>query len=185
MTNLGHIRPLDRNDLIRILEWRNHPSIRKVMFTSKEISLEEHQKWFDKSNGDPKRRLLIVESGREPLGFVQFNSVEPGGVSEWGFYARPHAPKGSGRVLGMSALDFAFDVLGLHKVCGQAVALNHASVRFHKRLGFRQEGELREHHFSEGSYQSILCFGVLDHEWKKHRPSVANTLAEPFQGNIE
>jgi RimJ/RimL family protein N-acetyltransferase len=67
--------------------------------------------------------------------------------------------------LGVTALHHAFGVLGVHKVSGQALDFNTASIRFHERLGFRREGLLREHHFDGERYHDILCFGLLDHEW--------------------
>lgn len=159
------IRPLTEGDLRPILNWRNHPSIRRVMFNADEISFEMHCAWFDRSSQDPTRRLLIVEADNAPLGFVQFTGVEKGGVSDWGLYVRPDAPKGSGRRLGHTALEHAFSTLELHKVCGQAIAFNEASIRLHLRLGFQQEGMLRDQHQANHTYHSVLHFGMLRSEW--------------------
>ncbi|WP_417282744.1 UDP-4-amino-4,6-dideoxy-N-acetyl-beta-L-altrosamine N-acetyltransferase [Comamonas sp.] len=157
---------MEQKDLKLVLQWRNHIDIRRFMLTQHEIGLEEHTKWFEKVSTDPTRKLMIVEEGSEPLGFVQFSNVGVDGVSDWGFYVRPNAPKGSGRKLGTAALNHAFKVWKLHKVCGQAIAENLASIAFHQRLGFVQEGILREQSNISGKHSDLVCFGLLINEWK-------------------
>lgn len=149
-----------------VLAWRNHPDVRRFMFTQHEIGLDEHRAWYAVASQDPARRLLIVEDHERPLGYVQFNAVAAGGISDWGFYACPDAPKGSGRRLGNAAIGYAFEKLGLHKICGQAIADNAASIRFHQRIGFTQEGVLRDQRRIDGRYHALVCFGLLRREWQ-------------------
>ncbi len=160
------IRKMSEEDLPVVLAWRNHADVRRFMFTQHEISLDEHRKWFAKAYQDPGRCLLMVEEAKQPIGYVQLSNVEVGGVADWGFYARPDAPKGTGLKLGAMALNHAFGPLKLHKVCGQAIASNQSSIAFHHRLGFQLEGVLRDQRRIEGSYHSLHCFGLLSAEWQ-------------------
>lgn len=160
------IRAVTQDDLPLLLAWRNHPEVRRFMFTQHEINLDEHRNWFAKASVDESRRLLIVEDEQQPIGYVQFSNVAEGGVSDWGFYARPDAPKGTGRKLGVAALNHAFGRLGLHKVCGQAIESNHASIAFHQRLGFLLEGVLRDQQRIGDDHHDLHCFGLLSHEWQ-------------------
>lgn len=169
------VRPLTVDDLPQVRAWRNHPDIRNVMFNTHEIKPDEHQAWFETNNQDPSRRLLIAQVDQCPLGFVQFSSVAVGGVSDWGFFAQPDAPRGTGTLLGIAALDYAFNIMKLHKVCGQALSFNKQSIRFHTRMGFQQEGLLRDHHLAKGVHYSIVCFGLLHNEW----PEIRSTLLHP------
>lgn len=166
MFELCRIRTVCYEDLPMILAWRNHPDIRRFMFTQHEISLTEHRNWFVKASQDSTRHLLIVEEVRTPIGYVQFSNAASGGVANWGFYARPDAPKGSGLKLGATALSHAFSTLHLHKICGQAIGDNQPSIAFHKRLGFSQEGVLRDQQRIGDVYHTLICFGLLAHEWK-------------------
>lgn len=166
MLEASTIRAVTYDDLPMVLVWRNHPEVRRFMFTQHEISLDEHRDWFARVSHDPSRRLFIVEEVQEAIGYVQFNSVSPGGVTDWGFYARPDAPKGSGRKLGVVALQHAFRELKLHKVCGQAIESNQASINFHSRLGFRLEGVLREQQRINDQYHTLYCYGLLANEWQ-------------------
>ena len=170
MTEICSIRPLGQSDLSTILAWRNHPSIRQFMFTQHEITLEEHMAWFQKADRDSMRNLLIVEEMQQPIGYVQFSQVGKDGVANWGFYVAPDSPKGTGRKLGATALNHAFGVLNLHKVCGQAIEHNSASIGFHQALSFRQEGILREQQCIDGTRHNIIFFGLLAREWTLENP---------------
>lgn len=169
MSEAYTIRPLEKDDLPTVLSWRNHPEIRQFMFNQHEIKLEEHTQWFKRTSQDSSKRLFVVENSSGPFGFVQFSNVGIGATSDWGFYVAPNAPKGSGTQLGTLALDFAFNKIRLHKVCGQAIEQNLASIAFHKKLGFRQEGLLLEHQKIGDTYHSIVCFGLLAKEWPINR----------------
>jgi UDP-4-amino-4,6-dideoxy-N-acetyl-beta-L-altrosamine N-acetyltransferase len=160
------IRRVNEGDLSLVLAWRNHADVRHYMFTQHEISLDEHLNWYDKVSQDKNRHLLIVEEDSQAIGYVQFSKVDEGGIAEWGFFARPDAPKGLGRKLGVAALNYAFGPLKLHKVCGQAFECNKASIGFHLMLGFTLEGVLRDHHRINSDYHNLHCFGLLSMEWQ-------------------
>lgn len=168
-------RDLQRDDLPMLLGWRNAPSIRAVMFNRREILPDEHSAWFERMSDDHKHRLLIIEASGEPLGFVQFSDACAGSVSSWGFYARPDAARGAGRRIGLAALDFAFRNLNVHKVCGEALAFNEASIRLHERLGFTREGVLRHKHQDDTAYHDVLRFGLLQNEWEAARTALLLT----------
>jgi len=167
MSDASTVRALTENDLPMILAWRNHPDVRGYMLTQHEISSEEHYNWFARAKEDKTQQQLIVMYGVDPIGFVQFNPVSEGGIADWGFYVRPGAPKGSGTKLGKAALDYAFKHLGLHKVCGQAIESNVASIAFHLKLGFREEGRLRDQQRIANQFYTLFCFGLLVTDWQE------------------
>ena len=161
----NNIRKMTAVDLALVLSWRNHPDVRSYMYNQHEITMEEHRRWFEKNVDAPGRHLLIFEIGASPMGFVNFTQLNQGGVVDWGFYLSPTAPKGSGRQLGKAALSYAFGYQLFHKVCGQALSYNERSINFHRRLGFQQEGLLRDQHFDGQQHRSVVCFGLLRQEW--------------------
>ena len=140
------------------------------MFNSREIGADEHELWFRNAVTDQSHYLMIVEE-EVPFGFVQFRNVDEKKTAEWGFYVDPKAEKGSGKKLGNLALEYAFTVLKLHKVCGQAIASNTGSIHLHEYLGFTKEGVLRDQRVINQQYQSVISFRLLEYEWrqlKKH-----------------
>lgn len=165
MTN-SKLRPMIEADLELVLQWRNHPDIRQHMYTTEEISMSNHRKWFARTLNNPDVDLLVFECDGQRLGVVNVTRTRSRQVADWGFYMAPDAPKGHGRSLGAAALEHAFNRLQLHKLCGQALGFNERSIRFHKRLGFTEEGRLREHHFDGKEFQDVVCFGLLNREWQ-------------------
>ncbi len=162
----SQMRSMVKTDLERVLVWRNHPDVRRFMYTQHAITLDEHQSWFERALLDPKNHLLIYEYNHQPMGFVSLSESGRGGIVDWGFYVAPEAPKGTGRQLGRTALNHAFTQLKYYKVCGQALAYNERSIHFHQALGFQQEGILRDQHFDSERYHHVICFGLLSHEWQ-------------------
>jgi ribosomal-protein-alanine N-acetyltransferase len=67
-------------------------------------------------------------------------------------------------------VDFGFGELALHRVQGACGPDNEASRRVMERLGFRYEGRLRHHVFTNGDWRDSLLFAVLEHEWRGPRP---------------
>ena len=162
----AQVRPMNSNDLEQVLGWRNNVDIRRYMHTQHEISLDEHLRWFERCRLDKRKHLLIFEADKQALGFVNFSELASGAIAEWGFYVAPDAPKGSGRELGVTALNHAFNNLKLHKICGQTLAFNERSIRLFQSFGFQQEGTFRDQHFDGERYHDVFCFGLLSHEWQ-------------------
>jgi UDP-4-amino-4,6-dideoxy-N-acetyl-beta-L-altrosamine N-acetyltransferase len=155
------------HDLETVLRWRNHSDVRKYMLSQHEITMAEHCAWFARSEKDDTRALLVIEENDVMIGSVVFSNVACGGTAEWSFYADPHSPSGTGRKVCEAALDFAFRELQIHKVAGQVLDFNEASIRTHRRLGFTQEGILREEKLIDEKHIGLIIFGLLSFEWRE------------------
>ncbi|MAS10508.1 MAG: UDP-4-amino-4,6-dideoxy-N-acetyl-beta-L-altrosamine N-acetyltransferase [Salinisphaera sp.] len=166
----GSVRPLRGSELELVRTWRNHGDVRKYMYNQHIISRDEHIQWFERASADVNKYLLLFLMGTHPSGFINLTVRDQQSQrAEWGFYLAPDAARGTGRLLGETALNYVFAVLKLHKLCGEAIAHNDRSIRFHERLGFRREATLREHHFDGSEYHDVVGFGLLKSEWKQER----------------
>lgn len=160
------LRPMTSGDIDLVLGWRNHPTVSRYMYTQRLITVQEHREWFERASQCCQRHLLIYEQDMTPVGFVNIKVVdEQARRAEWGFYLAPDAPPGSGQNLGQSALVYAFETLSLHKLCGEVLADNSRSVRFHERHGFHREARLRDHFYNNGNFYDVIGFGLLAEEW--------------------
>lgn len=164
------LRPLQEADLEVVRAWRNHIDVRRFMYTQHEISEQEHRAWFQRAQTDSQRHLLLAERADQPFGFVNIQVLDVVAKrAEWGFYLAPEAERGSGQALGTAALNHAFCHLALHKLCSETFADNLRSIRFHERLGFIREAQLRDHHFDGNTYHDVIGFGLLCSEWRGQR----------------
>ena len=165
-THIEMLRFMVEQDLDLVRHWRNHDAVNRFMFDRGLICAENHRQWFDRAKNDTARDLFIFEIDEIPQGFAQIVYAPGNSVAEWGFYAAPNAPKGTGEKMLRRVLKYVFEEKGAFKVYGQVLGFNEPSLRLHKKLGFKLEGVLRRHHYDGNSASDIYCFGMLSFEWR-------------------
>ena len=161
----------------------------EVLFALVDAERERLRGWFPWVDGtrsvDDQRpwieRALAAEHDREGNGIwlvsgelagaagLSVNPVENNG--EIGYWlAEAFEGRGLATRATMALLDLAFDRLGLHRVTIRAATHNARSRAVPERLGFTQEGVLREQGLvSTGQYHDLVVYGLLDREWAELR----------------
>jgi UDP-4-amino-4,6-dideoxy-N-acetyl-beta-L-altrosamine N-acetyltransferase len=173
----GTLRAMSDDDLDQVLVWRNAPTVRRNMYTSHEISAEEHRAWWRRMRDTRDRHDLIFEMSGRPLGVVSFSQVSQSDRNAvWAFYAATDAPRGTGSRMEFAALDFAFEQLGLHKLSCEVLAFNEPVIKLHQKFGFSIEGIFRQHHRREEAFVDVVRLAILHHEWKSIRPAASGKL---------
>lgn len=90
--------------------------------------------------------------------------------AEIGFtFARGQQGQGLAREAAEAVLDYAFGVLGLHRVSAVADCENARSVALLERLGMRREGHFVENVWFKGAWGSEYLYAVLRREWPAAR----------------
>lgn len=153
------LRKVNDDDLITILQWRNHPDVRYWMFEQEEISLVNHLNWYEKQKYNLNVHLRIFMLQEQAQGFINMRHIS-NGKYEWGFYLSPQCPRGQGKVLGKLALQWAFVDLGAQIVQGQVLGFNVRSLALHQKLGFKQDCILRKKH------HEVIVFSLKRSEFK-------------------
>jgi RimJ/RimL family protein N-acetyltransferase len=72
-------------------------------------------------------------------------------------------------------INHAFEELQLHRIEADVDPRNSTSLRLLERLGFRQEGYLRERYFKDGEIQDSVIFGLLRKDF-----SGRTAMSRPF-----
>jgi ribosomal-protein-alanine N-acetyltransferase len=80
--------------------------------------------------------------------------------------AREHWGNGYMQEALTALFNYAFGELNLHRLEADVDPRNASSIRTLEKLGFRQEGCLRERWLVGGSIQDSLFYGLLGSEWK-------------------
>jgi len=161
------LRPIQESDLDFILDWRNSPAVRNSMYNSHVITREEHRAWFENLKNDASCRwFLHSDKNGTPDGVVYFKNYDPNQATAfWGFYASPFAQSGSGNLLGEEGLNFGFNSLKLHKINAEVLGTNERSLKLHRRLGFKEEGNFKKHYFNGKAYIDIVRLALFKSEW--------------------
>lgn len=177
----GSLRMITGDDLARVLGWRNSERISQAMFTDHIIYWEEHLAWFEgiPSSGN---HHLVFEMDGHPVGVSSFTGIDPHNKRcAWGFYlGESPLPRGIGIMLGIHSMQYAFDILKVHRVCSEVLASNRISLDFHSTMGFSREGILREHIQKASGFVDVVCYGLLYEEWTRNRVVLTEKLAKEY-----
>lgn len=163
------LKPLTVGDLDIVLAWRNHPDVRKNMYTQHEISRDEHYAWFERIKGDETKRYLICMANEEPVGLINFVDINPTHkTASWGFYSGDVSKRGVGTQMEFLALNYAFEDLGLEKLCCEVLSFNASVISFHRKFGFDVEGIFRKQFFDGEQYHDIYRLAMFKADWLNH-----------------
>ena len=64
-------------------------------------------------------------------------------------------------------LSFGFEDYGLNRITANVIKDNAASIKVLQKLGFVQEGILRESLYKNGQYHDLICFSILKSEYHR------------------
>lgn len=137
------LRPATDADCAPVLAWRNHPGVRRVMFTDHIIGPDEHAAWWNRVMASPRHRVLIVVHGERDCGVVTFTEQqEHPGTWDWGFYLDPDAftqPMDQLRAwsgMEQQSIEWAIRELQARRIDCEVFAFNAAVLMLHKRHKF-------------------------------------------------
>lgn len=163
------------SDLEMILTWRNAPEVRKSMYSSHLITMDEHRAWFESIRDRIDCQWFVYkEKDGKPSGVVYFNNISKKNRSAfWGFYGGVDAVKGVGSRMLSEALGYAFDNLMLHKINSDILIMNKKSIYLHKKLGFLKEGIFRDFLFNGREYVDVVRMGLLEDDWRRRHVEIS------------
>ncbi len=97
------------------------------------------------------------------IGFLDIDAVNHRAEISYKL-SRIHWNKGLITEALLAVLSYGFVELGLNRVTAYVHVCNGASQRVLRKLGFVEEGTLREHEYLYGDYANVLVFGLLKRE---------------------
>lgn len=150
-----------------ILHWRNSDHVREVMFTDRLITKEEHTLWFERVCHDNGSIAKVLLYKNQPVGFVNFTDMDTEQRRcSWGFYIGERSvPKGSGQIMAFLSLNTIFEEYNLRKLCSEVLDFNDRSLRYQQKLGFVEEGRLKEHLFRKDRYADVILMALFYEKW--------------------
>jgi ribosomal-protein-alanine N-acetyltransferase len=112
--------------------------------------------------------FAVVPNGSEnAVGLFQIRSLEPGfGSAEWGFAIGSNY-WGSGMFSDGArlVLDFAFNVMRVHRVEARAAVRNGRGNGALRKIGAVQEGVLRRSFLRNGEYLDQVLWSIVSDDW--------------------
>lgn len=168
------LRPLCEEDVDNIMTWVNEPSVvgNFAAFAGAPITRESELAWVRRTVTATNERVWSVwaEPDDRYIGQVGIHQIHAHSkVGRLGIViaAKREMGRGYGSAAIGKALDCAFGELGLHKVWLMVFHHNTRSRGIYQRIGFVEEGVLREEYFHEGAWHDMVRMSVLAHEWPR------------------
>ena len=166
------LRPLERVDLPRYQELFSEPEI-SLLYGGLGVpeSLAKLQRRYDAGEYDTSDRfvLLVIEAEGTLIGAMQLRNTEnlPSRAATFGIIIGDPAylHRGYGTEASTLLLDYAFAVLGYHKINLDLFKYNARALAMYEKLGFAVEGRRRENHWSRGRFWDDILMGVTAEEW--------------------
>jgi len=164
------LRPIRLDDVDAIMAWINDPSVtRNFAKMSTTITREQEIAFLERPlESDADRLFAIEDLDGNYLGNAGLHKIYwPARNGRLGIVIGDKDAQGKG--LGQEALRLitalGFEVLGLHKIWLVHFATNARMHHIAKKLGFTEEGTLRDEYFHDGEFHDMLRHSLLEHEF--------------------
>ena len=171
MTQSLILRPLEREDLRFVHELDNNETVMHYWFEEPYEAFVELVDLYDRHIHDQSERRFIAEMDGTRVGLVEL--VEINHIhrrAEFQIIIAPaHQGKGYATLATRLAMDYAFTVLNLYKLYLIVDCDNTRAVKVYAKLGFTEEGRLREEFFVDGEYRDVLRMAMFQPEYLRRR----------------
>jgi RimJ/RimL family protein N-acetyltransferase len=170
------LRPLERVDLPRYQRLFSEPEI-SLHYGGLRVpeTLTRLQRRYDAGEFDTTDRflLLVIETDGMLIGAIVLRNEEnlPSRSATFGIIIGDPAylDRSYGTEASTLLLDYAFAVLGYHKINLDLFEYNTRAQAMYEKLGFVLEGRRRENHWARGRFWDDILMGVTAEEWwSKH-----------------
>lgn len=167
------LRPIVESDTANILRWRNSELVRSNFIYQTQLTQEGHLKWLHtKVNTGEVVQFIIVERDTAcPIGSAYLRDIDMMvKKAEYGMFIgekQAHG-KGYGTEAAQLTLQYAFDVLGLHKVSMRVLQGNEGSIHACEKAGFLREGYMVDEVFIGDEYRDVIFMAVVSKEGEQH-----------------
>lgn len=128
------------------------------------------EKWTYPENLPDSISFTILQDD-QVIGQAAFKSVRWfNRKAEMSLFIHPdHQKRGIGTRILKSLINHAFLQLNFHRLEAEVNEYNQAGLKLMEKLGFKQEGRLREARFFKGRYYDIFRFGLLSTDFESSR----------------
>jgi UDP-4-amino-4,6-dideoxy-N-acetyl-beta-L-altrosamine N-acetyltransferase len=158
------LRPLAASDLRRCVKWFSDPRVLQFLGRSRPVTLAEEERWFRDYERRTDEQIFAIEVEDTHIGNLGIHRIDgTNRKAEIGIViGEPdYWDRGFGTEAMVVALQYAFEVLQLHKVSLEVLEYNERAIRTYGRLGFQREGVHREDVYKDGRFVNVVRMSLL------------------------
>ncbi len=165
------LRPLEQTDLKFVHELVNDYSLMSYWFEEPYNSLSKLNENFRNNSSSESARKFVIINEYDLVGIVGLDAIDfIHRNCEIMIMIKPEfSGNGFAKFAFKESVNYAFEVLNMHKVYLYVDTENEKAVRIYEKQGFKNEGVLREHFYAKGKYKDAAFMSMLKHEWMKSK----------------
>ena len=168
-----NLRAVERDDLPLLHRWLNDPVVMdgwgwSAPARSVQSVAGQLEDWLARETALGRPEALVAESlAGDPVGLViiHIDRPEARSVELSLLVDAAHRGQGFGIDMMQTILEACFDGWGVHRIGVRVEAGNEPALGLYRRLGFQEEGRLRQAAFRGGRHADVLLFSLLADEW--------------------
>lgn len=175
-----YLTAVEKSSLEQLRTWRNKPELRKYFREYREISSDMQESWYknrvlendkqiDFEIRDISTNNLIGHCGLYYISWVNRTAELTIYIGD-----AKYRNGGYGKDALTLLMNYAFDTVNLNRVWCEVFSNNEA-IHVYRKLGFIDEGKLREHHYEDGKYIDCYMLGLLKSDWVCKQSSANDT----------
>jgi RimJ/RimL family protein N-acetyltransferase len=167
-----YLRPPHRADAGVITSWFNNQDVLRTILRYQPMTVHAEEEWIDSITRSDKDLVLVIatKSDDQLVGITGLHAIDwqsrhasfgilIGETAHWG--------RGYGRQATQLLVDHAFLTLNLNRVALQVLAHHERGRQLYHRVGFVEEGVLRQQLFREGQYHDLVAMALLRDDWER------------------
>ena len=150
----------------------NHPDPRESLYNALATSIDQQRNKIQKLKSDPHSIAFSICSidPDEPVGLTYFTRIDWVGRMATFYIAiaeKENWSKGYGSEATQMMVDYAFGTLNLNRIQLHVSVENERAVKVYEKIGFKNEGRLRQAMYFDGKYHDFYLMAVLREDWLK------------------
>ena len=168
-----NLRAVERHDVPLLHRWFNDPVVMDGWgWSAPACSMQkvagQVEDWLAREIAFGRPEALVAESlAGEPIGLVvvRVDRPEARSVELSLLVDADHWGQGFGIDIVQTILEACFAGWGVHRIGVRVEEGNERALALYRRLGFIEEGRLRQAAFREGRHADVFLFSLLAEEW--------------------
>lgn len=177
------LRPIDQGDADAMFASLKDEEAMRLTGTQESFSLAQTRAFCDRvSTADDRADYAIcLPDNPRYLGEVVLNSIDWNNKSanfRIALAGAENRNKGYGSEAAQLMLDYGFKTLKLHRISLEVFDFNARALHLYKKLGFVQEGILRDALLWDGSFHHAIVMSLLEPDYHRKQSQTGFTYLE-------
>lgn len=163
------LRAIEKDDLSQLMFWRNSPELRKYFREFRDLSKQDQQEWYENivlSKNSVLMFSIVRQDNCELIGACGLCDIDwlhrSAELSIYIGIDNVYLDDIYAIDAAKAVINYGFKEIGLHRVWSEVYSHDMKKQYFFQILGFKQDGRLRESHWTNGAWVDSIYYSLLE-----------------------